>query len=202
MLRKINSILLLSALFFACNNETSHDHSGNKAKDSTVNEIVIRPTDTTITDTVKKSLPAIAKSDINGHDVVIRYHSPAMRGRIIWGGLVPLDQVWVTGAHSATSIEVPTGFVVGEKKIPAGKYAFFTIPTRGAWTVIINKNWDQHLADEYNQAEDLVRITVSPDAAARQERLMYTIDQTGERKCAIELRWDTVRLRVPVELVN
>ncbi|MBC8923868.1 DUF2911 domain-containing protein, partial [Escherichia coli] len=77
------------------------------------------------------------------------YHSPGVRKRIIWGGLVPYDEVWVTGAHDATTVEMPKAFVVNGKTIPAGKYAIFTIPGKNAWTVIINKQWQQHLATEY-----------------------------------------------------
>jgi hypothetical protein len=194
----------LAAFLFACNDQQSeHDHSGGKTEDPTFDKaVVIKPTDTTITDTVKKSLPAIATGNINGRKLVIKYHSPAVRDRIIWGGLVPYDQVWVTGAHMATSFESPADFSVGGKKIPAGRYALFTIPGRDEWTVIFNKNWDQHLADEYNQAEDAVRITVIPIEIPRQERLMYAIDQTGEYACAIEMRWEKIRVRFPVELAH
>ena len=201
MIRYIPAIIL-SIILIACNNQ-QHDHSANNAKaTATGDEIVITRTDTTIADTTKKSLPAIAKGNINGRKLVIHYHSPAVRGRTIWGGLVAYDQVWVTGAHNATSFESPSDLIIGDKKIPAGKYAFFTIPGKEEWTVILNKNWDQHLADKYNQSEDAVRITVRPDQASHQERLMYSIDQTGEYKAVIEMRWEKVRLRVPIELVH
>ena len=196
MLHKI-FILFALIVLFACNDQDSHNHTGDNNK-----QMVITPTDATIVDTVKTSLPAIAKENINGNRLTIQYHSPAVRGRIIWGGLVAYNQVWVTGAHSATTFESPSDFIIGGKKIPKGKYAFFTIPGQQEWTIIINKNWDQHLADEYNQADDMVRITVQPETAGHQERLMYLIDQTGERKCSIEMRWDKIRVRVPVELVN
>ena len=205
MLKKLCYIFLVPILF-ACNNQQgSHDHNGSKAKDSTLqNAVVITPTesDTTAIDTLKKSLPAIATGNINGRKLIIQYHSPAVRGRIIWGGLVAFDKVWVTGAHSATTFESPADFMVGDKKLTAGKYAFFTIPGKEEWIVILNKNWDQHLADEYNQAEDAVRITVRPTNASHQERLMYSIDQTGEYKCVIEMRWEKIKLSVPVELTH
>ena len=203
MLRKLIFSLFVTFLL-ACNDQQgSHDHAGGKTKDSTFNNAtVIKPTDTTVMDTVKKSLPAIATGNVNGRKLTIRYHSPAVRDRTIWGGLVPFDQVWVTGAHRATSFESETDFMIGDKKLAAGKYAFFTIPGKEEWTVILNKNWDQHLADEYDQAEDAVRITVRPTDALHQERLMYAIDQTGEYKCAIEMRWEKIRLRVPLELAH
>ncbi|HEX6181170.1 MAG TPA: DUF2911 domain-containing protein [Chitinophagaceae bacterium] len=202
-MHKIISFFILTT-FLACNNQQgNHDHASGTSKDSTFDKsIVITATDTTVTDTVKRSLPAIATANINGKKLLIQYHSPAVRGRIIWGGLVAFDQVWVTGAHSATRFESPTEFIVGDKKLAAGKYAFFTIPGKDEWIVILNKNWDQHLADEYKQSDDAVRITVRPTTASHQERLMYSIDQTGEYKCAIEMRWEKIKIRVPVELTR
>src|SRR5687767_458876 len=101
---KIISFFILALFLLACNNQHgTHDHNGSIAKDSTFqNAVVIAPSesDTTVIDTLKKSLPAIATGNINGRKLVIRYHSPAVRKRAIWGGLVAFDQVWVTGAHS------------------------------------------------------------------------------------------------------
>ena len=102
--------------------------------------------------------------------------------------MVPYDEVWVTGAHSATTMEVGSDFQIGDKLIKAGKYAIFTIPGKEEWTVIINSNWDQHLADEYSDKEDLVRIRVKPQAISEiTERLKYEIDQTGERTANITI---------------
>ena len=96
---------------------------------------------------------------------------------MIWGELVPYDKIWVTGAHNATSLEVGKDFRVGDKTIPAGKYALFTIPGKEQWTVIINKNWNQHQADNYKQSEDMVRLNVKPETTGEVvERLKYEID--------------------------
>ena len=146
-------------------------------------------------DSSKYSITMEAGKWIHNTQITIKYHSPAVRDRIIWGGLVPYGQVWVTGAHKATTLEVSKDFVVGEKKIPAGKYSVFTIPGKEEWIVIINKNWDQHLADEYSEAEDVVRITVKPETLPTNvERLNYEIDQTGERMADILISWEKVRI--------
>lgn len=101
-----------------------------------------------VKDTNKKSIKSMAFAIVNGDSIKINYHSPGVRNRIIWGGLVPYNEVWVTGAHDATTIEFYKTIVVEGKGIPAGKYAFFTIPGKKEWTLIINKNWKQHLATE------------------------------------------------------
>ena len=128
-----------------------------------------------VKDTSKKSIKSMAVAVINGDSVKINYHSPGVRKRVIWGGLVPYDEVWVTGAHDATTIEIAKPFVVGGKELPAGKYAFFTIPGKNEWIVIINKQWKQHLATEYDEKEDVVRIKVKPKKNIHTERLQYFI---------------------------
>jgi len=177
----------------ACENPGSANTSGD-----TIVQNTIKPTNKTIKDTARKSIPATASRRVNGNLLTVNYHSPAVRGRIIWGGLVPYDQVWVTGAHMATSLEVQKDFKMGGKKIPAGKYALFTIPGQQEWIVILNKNWEQHLADEYDAAQDVVRMNVKPQQSAHQERLMYEIDQTGENKCMLIMRWEKLRIGIPL----
>ena len=129
-----------------------------------------------VKDTTKKSIKSMAVAVINGDSIKINYHSPGVRKRIIWGGLVPFGEVWVTGAHDATTFETAKPLLIGGKVIPAGKYAIFTIPGKSIWTVIINKTWEQHLANVYDKKEDVVRIKVkSLKQAKSTERLQYFI---------------------------
>ena len=76
-------------------------------------------------DTLKKSIPKEVHAQLGKAHVMIKYHDPDVRGRMIWGGLVTYDEVWVTGAHRSTSLEVDRTFIVDKKEIPAGKYALF-----------------------------------------------------------------------------
>lgn len=145
-------------------------------------------------DTLKGSLKAMATGRIGSTFITIHYYSPAVRSRVIWGGLVPFNQVWATGAHMATAIEFEGPVKIGDQEIPAGKYGFFTIPTSTEWTVILNKNWDQHLTDEYNQQDDLVRVLLQPETLTdHQERLLYAVDST-----AIIVRWEKIKVSLPV----
>lgn len=149
-------------------------------------------------DTSKKSIKCAAVGKIGAANVRINYYSPGVRGRIIWGGVVPLDEVWVTGAHSATNIEISKTFRIGNKTIPAGTYAIFTIPSKTTWTFILNKNYNQHLADDYNAKDDIIRLQVKPVALAKPlERLQYFV---GNNK--ISLGWDKLKIDVPVTVVN
>ena len=151
-----------------------------------------------VKDTSKKSIKSMAVAVINGNSVKINYHSPGVRKRIIWGGLVPYDEVWVTGAHDATTIEFVKPLVIGGKIIPAGKYAFFTIPGKNEWTIIINKQWKQHLATEYDEKDDVVRLKVKPKKVNHIERLQYFIQDNGNKKGTISVAWEKLKVSFTV----
>jgi hypothetical protein len=104
---------------------------------------------------------ATAENTVDGVKIIIQYHSPKVKGRVIWGGLEPYDKVWRTGADEATTIEVSENVKINGNKVPKGKYSLFTIPKKGdTWTVIINKVADQWGAFSYDEKEDLVRFEV------------------------------------------
>lgn len=150
-----------------------------------------------VKDTSKKSLKSMAVTMIGNDSVKINYHSPGVRNRVIWGGLVPYDEVWVTGAHDATTLEIPKTFIIGGKEIPAGKYALFTIPGKKEWTVIINTRWKQHLASEYDAAEDVVRVNVKVQKNALTERLQYFIEHSSHDNGIIAVAWEKIRIELP-----
>lgn len=191
-MRKLALITIMTSSLAACSifkgGHGGHAGHGNSVVTTTISK-----------DTTKGSLPYEVSRTIGKAAIRINYHAPAVRGRIIWGGLVPYDAVWVTGAHNATTLEVNRAFKVGSKMIPAGKYALFTIPGKEEWTVIINKKWNQHLADDYTEAEDVVRLKVKPQLTEEvTERLKYVIEQTGENTARIIISWEKVR--VPFEV--
>ncbi|MBX2947483.1 MAG: DUF2911 domain-containing protein [Cyclobacteriaceae bacterium] len=151
-------------------------------------------------DTVKKSLPKETHAMVGNAHITIKYTAPVVKGRIIWGGLVPYNEVWVTGAHRATSFEIDKNFIIGNQNIPAGKYAIFTIPGTETWTFILNKNWDQHLADDYNASGDLLRINVTPEKLEEtQERLLYAIETISATEGALQISWEKIRITIPLK---
>jgi hypothetical protein len=186
-----NLLAIVIFLISACGNKKeSPDHN----HDSTTAPL-------TQTDTIKKSIPKEEHALIGTAHITIKYHAPAVRGRMIWGGLVPMGEVWVTGAHRATSFEINKNFTVGDKEIPAGKYALFTIPGQEKWTIILNRNWDQHLTDEYDQKEDEIRLEVTPEQLQSvQERLKYTIVTEDETKGAVVIRWEKLKISMPFRI--
>ena len=133
-------------------------------------------------------------------EVSVDYSSPAVKGRKIWGGVVPYDQMWRTGANQATKITFSRDVTFGDKPVPAGSYALFTIPTKGVWTVILNKKAEQSgTAREYKADLDLVRFQVHPKAAPFRERMAFLFSDFNDDKGLLDLEWDKLRLSIPIK---
>lgn len=182
---------ILSAIFFLM----FHSASAQKTEEVCYNPNLIK-------DTTKKSIKSMAYAVVNGDSIKVSYHSPGVRKRIIWGGLVPFDEVWVTGAHDATTLEMPKAFIVNGKEIPAGKYAFFSIPGETEWILIINRHWKQHLATEYDEKEDVVRIKVKPKTVNHTERLQYFIETGKGNGGKVAVAWEKIRVEFPFDFKN
>ncbi len=188
-MKNIITIFLFTFVLLACQNKKVVEHTNHS----------VASTETTQVDTIKKSIPKEEYAMIGKARFTISYHAPAVRGRTIWGGLVPYDEVWVTGAHRATSLEVNQVISLAGNKIPAGKYALFTIPGKESWTVIINKKWNQHLTDEYDTNDDVVRFSVAPESLASvQERLSFSVKTLSDTKGSLEFMWEKIRINIPI----
>ncbi len=137
-----------------------------------------------------------ATGKIKDANITIKYSSPSVKGRTIWGGLEKYDVVWRAGANDATTFERDKDIMVEGKKLPAGKYSFFLLPrANGTWTAIFNKEAKQWGAFKYEEAKDQLRVDVKVKALKEtQERLIYKIDKKG-----FALEWDKVSVPVSVK---
>lgn len=127
---------------------------------------------------------------IDGLSVTLEYGRPNVKGRTIWGGLVPYGKVWRTGANEATTITFGQDVTVEGQKLAAGTYGLFTIPGEGDWTVIFNTVADQWGAFDYDPGKDALRVTVEPRAQEMVETMDFVIE--GDE---VVLRWE--KLAVP-----
>lgn len=151
-----------------------------------------------------KSKPKSPKTSAMGNmgdvHVHIDYSSPSVRGRIIWGGLIEYNKVWATGAHRATTINFAEDVAINDTKVPAGKYGFFTIPGEKEWTLIINKNWDQHMSDDYDSSLDVVRIKVKPKVLSKnQESLKYSVTELNNSQAEVSMAWEKLKVAFKVK---
>ena len=142
-----------------------------------------------------------AMATIGNAHIHIDYSSPGVRDRMIFGGLLAYDQVWQTGAHMATWIETDKGLIIDGQELPAGKYGFFTIPSKNEWTIIFNSNWDQHGKDEYDEKDDVIRFKVTPIITDEiTEHLEYKVNKLSETEGTISLAWEKVTISFPFKL--
>jgi hypothetical protein len=141
----------------------------------------------------KPSPPAEATGKVGDATVTINYSSPSVKGREIWGGLVPYGEVWRAGANEATTVTFDKDVMVEGQALPAGTYSFYTIPGKDEWTVIFNKTAKQW-GTQYDEGQDALRVTAKPQkAASMNERLAYEVTDQG-----IVLRWENLELPVSV----
>lgn len=133
-------------------------------------------------------------------DVRIVYSRPGVKGRIIWGKLVPYDAVWRAGANEATKITFSTDVTVEGKKLKKGSYSLFAMPGKNEWTLIFNKVADQWGAFEYNESEDALRVKVKTEKASWQEWLSYTINKVSDTSAVIRLEWEKIKVPFKVEV--
>jgi hypothetical protein len=132
-------------------------------------------------------------------EVAVEYSSPAVKGRAIWGGLLPEGKLWRTGANMATKITFSKDVTVADKPVPAGSYAIFTIPAKDSFTVILNKNANQGGTESYKQDLDQVRFTAKPQAISNRERLTFVFSDTTESSTSLDLEWEKLRVSIPIK---
>lgn len=134
-------------------------------------------------------------------EVTVEYSSPAVKGRKIWGGVVPYDQLWRTGANQATKITFSRDTTFGDHSIPAGSYALFTIPGKDVWTVVLNQKADQSgTGSEYKTELDQVRFQVHPRPSPMRERMTFLFSDFSDDKGFLDLEWEKLRLPIPIKV--
>lgn len=186
-------ILLVAALlmgFVACNETAQATADADTTEADANTEEAEEEGDGNETETRLSPLRE-ANGLIGETKIQIKYGSPAVKGRKVWGDLVPYGEVWRTGANEATTFEVDKDVTVNGQALPAGKYGLFTIPTDGDWILIFNSVWDQWGAYDYDDAKDALRVTVPAKLTEElQERLEFQINEGGE----VVMAWEKARV--------
>ncbi|GAB2550296.1 DUF2911 domain-containing protein [Rufibacter soli] len=146
---------------------------------------------------------ATVKQAIGLADVTVEYSRPSMKGRKVFGDLAPYGKLWRTGANKSTQIEFSEEVMLEGNKVPAGKYALYTIPGEKEWTIIIHKN-TEHWGDggkDYKQAEDLVRFKVTPKKLANKvETFTIGFADLTNNGGTLEISWENTL--VPVKITT
>jgi hypothetical protein len=135
----------------------------------------------------------------DGKTVTIKYSRPSMRGRKIFGDLVPYDKVWRTGANAATSLSTDTDLVIGGTTVPKGNYTLYSLPGQSSWKLVVNKQTGQW-GTAYDQSQDLARIDMKvTKLSSPVEEFTISLDKTGGDAATLKLQWENTAASVDVK---
>ena len=141
------------------------------------------------------SPPAKATGKAGNATITIDYSAPSVKGRKVFGELVPYGKVWRTGANNATVFEIDSDVKIEGQALPKGKYGFFAIPNETEWILIFNKTWNQWGSFRYKQEEDVLRVKVKPGkTASLTEKLVYTVNNG-----VVTLAWENTEVSFKVQ---
>lgn len=151
-------------------------------------------------DKPKPSPPASATCDLGGGKMIkTDYSSPRMKGRKIFGDLVPYGQVWRTGANEATTFVPSTDVMVGGKSVPAGNYTIFTVPNADKWTLIINKKTGEWGIPYKYESDELARVDMKVSKLPTPvENFTISYEKSGSG-CTMNIEWESTRASLDIK---
>lgn len=134
-------------------------------------------------------------------DISLEYASPAVKGRKIWGDLVPFDKVWRTGANASTKITFSREVNFGGKNVPAGTYSLLSVPSQKGWKIMLNKELGLFSGPaQYDAAKDVVSVDATTTEIAPRERLAFFFTNTTDDSTSLDLEWEKLRVSVPIKV--
>lgn len=148
-----------------------------------------------------KASPAASETLVVGTTTIaVDYHRPAVKGRKIWGELVPYGQVWRVGANQATTIRFSDAVKIEGTEVAAGTYALFAVPGKDSWVVILNSEPKQWGAYAYDAEKDVLQVEVKPAPAPMTEWMRLTLDLAAPNAATIAMTWEKLRVEFRVEV--
>lgn len=131
-------------------------------------------------------------------NIAVSYSRPGVKGRTIWGELVPFNKIWRAGADEATTISFSSEVSIEGQSVAAGKYSIFTIPNKDSWTIILNSVAEQWGAYNYDESKDVLRVEVKPFEGNFVEWLKFSFDELTKESGTLILEWGN--LKVPIKI--
>lgn len=145
------------------------------------------------------SPPQFIRQDFGLSNIELSYSRPGIKGRTIFGDLVPYDKVWRTGANQATTLTFGDDVIIGDTKVAAGKYGLLTIPGKSEWTFIITRQLDVTSPAAYKQDQDVLRIKASPkDMPFALETFTILFGDVTSSTCNLVIIWDKTAVSIPI----
>ena len=149
--------------------------------------------------TPQPSTPQTIKQNFSTGFIGLSYSRPNVKGRKIFGDLVPFGKVWRTGANNATTLTFSDDVTIGGTEVKAGKYGLLTIPAPDEWTVIFTKQTDVTNASAYKQDQDVLRVSAKTvQFPFSIENFTISFNNITGNSCNLEMMWDNVYVQVPI----
>ena len=142
--------------------------------------------------TPRPSPKASVMQTIGLTEMTITYSRPGVKGRQIFGALVPYGTVWRTGANEATTISFSDDVTINGQPLAKGTYSLHTIPGKDQWTIIFNKVAEQWGSFKYDQAQDALRVTARPEKSSFQELMEFDVPQVSADAATVAIRWENL----------
>jgi Protein of unknown function (DUF2911) len=197
VMRRFRTLGLVAALLAgaACQRDPGRD-----VKPLTTTPGAATPTSTEIIplEKVSKSQAAMVGQRVANTEITITYSRPVARGRALFGALVPYDQVWNPGADQATAIAFTRDVQVNTQPLAAGKYSLWAIPRSDRWTMIFSKAADVYHIPYPGEAQDALRLDVTPEAGPHMETLSFYFPVVEGKDATLRLHWGETM--VPLEI--
>lgn len=135
-------------------------------------------------------------------DITIRYSRPGVKGRQIWGALVPYDTIWRTGANEATTINFSDDVLINGQKLAKGTYALFTIPSKDQWQIVFNSQAEQWGAFNHDKSKDALTVTAKPEKSEYREWMEFEIPEMNTDTAKIVMRWENLAVPFTVDTMS
>ncbi len=146
------------------------------------------------------SQKAVTMQRIGLTDITVTYHRPGVKGRVIWGKLVPYNELWRAGANEATTISFSDNVTINGYPLKAGTYSFFVRPTRKRWQLIFNSNPHQWGTFFLDKSKNVLILTAIPYSIPHQEWLLYDFTDLTMNSAKLELRWDKLAIHFSIRV--
>ena len=193
--RELVCLLAAIAAFGGCSRDPGRDVRPVSAAPANITDI---SQEVIPLDQVSKSQAAAVGQRIATTEITVTYSRPVARGRELFGKLVPYDQVWTPGADKATSIAVSRNIQVNGAALPRGSYSVWAIPRADQWTVIFNKKADAYHTEYPGEAQDALRLQISPQKVPHVETLTFSFPTVDGKDAVLEFSWG--ELAIPLSI--
>ena len=143
---------------------------------------------------------AFLKQTIGLTDITLRYHAPGVKGRKVFGSLVPYGKLWRAGANEATLITFQDELFLNHERVPAGTYSFFILPeSDSVWNIVLNKDTTLWGLEGYDELNDVAYLRVTPKKAAFHETMQFSFSDIGTNTAYLHLNWEETQVSIHVE---